>query len=126
MLNRVEPLRNELDRLQQKADSNKNKQAQVNKLISDLETSIALYKEEYAQLISQAQALKSSAQSVEVKVCNRIDIFSLTKMDTVLFIFSQFFKTILSQFMSLTVSVLQAWKKNVEFRKLPPRKCGYL
>ena len=123
MLNRVEPLRNELDRLQQKADSNKNKQAQVNKLISDLEMSIALYKEEYAQLISQAQALKSSAQSVEVKVSNIIIFFS--PKWTPFGLFSARFWTILSQFMSFTVSVLQAWK-NVEFRKLLPRKCGYL
>ena len=125
MLNRVEPLRNELDRLQQKADSNKNKQAQVNKLISDLETSIALYKEEYAQLISQAQALKSSAQSVEVKVCNRIDIFSLTKMDTVLFIFSQLFDYFVPIYV-LNSFCFTGLEKNVEFRKLLPRKCGYL
>ena len=68
MLNRVEPLRNELDRLQQKAEGNKKKQEEVNKLIMDLEKSIALYKEEYAQLISQAQAIKSDAEAVEIKV----------------------------------------------------------
>ncbi|XP_022096690.1 cytoplasmic dynein 1 heavy chain 1-like isoform X2 [Acanthaster planci] len=68
MLHRVEPLRNELDRLEKEANKNKIKQEQVNKLIADLEHSIAGYKEEYAQLISQAQAIKSDLEAVEIKV----------------------------------------------------------
>ena len=68
MLHRVEPLRNELDRLEKEADKNKVKQEQVNKLVAELEHSIAGYKEEYAQLISQAQAIKSDLESVEIKV----------------------------------------------------------
>jgi len=40
----------------------------MTKLIATLETSIAKYKEEYAQLISQAEAIKSSLKTVQDKV----------------------------------------------------------
>ncbi|XP_072172912.1 cytoplasmic dynein 1 heavy chain 1-like [Diadema setosum] len=68
MLKRVEPLRNELGRLEDEANGNKLKQEEVNKLINQLERSISHYKEEYAQLISQAQAIKSDLESVQIKV----------------------------------------------------------
>ena len=42
---------------------------EVNKLVAELERSISGYKEEYAVLISQAQAIKSGLASVEAKVC---------------------------------------------------------
>ena len=54
MLNRVEPLRNELDSLESEANVNRQKNEEVQKLIGELEGSIARYKEEYAILISQA------------------------------------------------------------------------
>mgnify|MGYP001801224727 FL=1 len=38
-------------------------------MISDLERSIAKYKEEYAVLIAEVQAIKSDLASVEKKVC---------------------------------------------------------
>lgn len=41
---------------------------QVKNLISQLEQSIASYKEEYAQLIAQAQAIKSDLENVQAKV----------------------------------------------------------
>ncbi|XP_071963522.1 cytoplasmic dynein 1 heavy chain 1-like [Antedon mediterranea] len=68
MLHRVEPLRNQLKDLESKADENKHEMDEVNKVIDGLERSIARYKEEYAQLISQAQAIKSTLESVEIKV----------------------------------------------------------
>lgn len=68
MLNRVEPLRNELDALESQANENKLKGQEVMKLIADLEKSISMYKEEYALLISQAQAIKTSLSAVELKV----------------------------------------------------------
>lgn len=68
MLNKVEPLRNELSRLEGEADKNKQKQEQVNRLVAELEKSITKYKEEYAQLISQAQAIKADLEAVEIKV----------------------------------------------------------
>ena len=68
MLNKVEPLRNELDSLEAEAQVNIQKNEEVQKLIHDLEASIARYKEEYAILISQAQAIKADLAAVEGKV----------------------------------------------------------
>lgn len=68
MLKRVEPLRNELLDLESQANDNKLKGDEVMKLIADLERSIAKYKEEYALLISQAQAIKADLSAVEMKV----------------------------------------------------------
>ena len=68
MLKRVEPLRNELNTLEDDAKENRLKGDEVNKIISDLEKSISKYKEEYAVLISQAQAIKADLSAVETKV----------------------------------------------------------
>jgi dynein heavy chain 1 len=68
MLKRVEPLREELNSLEQQAETNKCKGEEVKDLISQLELSIASYKEEYAQLISQAQAIKTDLENVQGKV----------------------------------------------------------
>ena len=69
MLNRIEPLRNELSSLENEAVENKHKYAEIQKVIADLEKSISRYKEEYALLISQAQAIKTDLANVEAKVC---------------------------------------------------------
>ena len=68
MLNRVDPLRRELQSLEQAAEVKKNEAEKMTKLISTLEASIARYKEEYAQLISQAEAIKTSLKTVQDKV----------------------------------------------------------
>lgn len=68
MLKRVEPLRNKLHELETQAEENRLKGEEVNKLIQGLEQSIAKYKEEYAVLISQAQAIKADLSAVEAKV----------------------------------------------------------
>lgn len=68
MLKRVEPLREELHSLEQQAATNKCKGEEVKNLILQLELSIASYKEEYAQLISQAQAIKTDLENVQGKV----------------------------------------------------------
>ena len=68
MLKRVEPLRNELKELETQAEENRLKGDEVNKLIQGLEQSISKYKEEYAVLISQAQAIKADLAAVEAKV----------------------------------------------------------
>ncbi|XP_052769398.1 cytoplasmic dynein 1 heavy chain 1-like isoform X2 [Mya arenaria] len=68
MLKRVEPLRNELGALESQAEENKLKGDEVMKVIADLERSISKYKEEYALLISQAQAIKADLSAVEMKV----------------------------------------------------------
>ncbi|XP_016335882.1 cytoplasmic dynein 1 heavy chain 1 [Sinocyclocheilus anshuiensis] len=68
MLKRVEPLRNELQKLEDDAKDNKTKAEEVEQMIRDLENSIARYKEEYAVLISEAQAIKADLAAVEAKV----------------------------------------------------------
>ncbi|XP_030020118.2 dynein heavy chain, cytoplasmic isoform X1 [Manduca sexta] len=68
MLKRVEPLRNELQALEDRAQSNVTAGNEVSELIGQLEKSIASYKEEYAQLISQAQAIKTDLENVQAKV----------------------------------------------------------
>lgn len=68
MLKRVEPLRNELKALEDRAQSNVTAGDEVRELIAQLEKSIASYKEEYAQLISQAQAIKTDLENVQAKV----------------------------------------------------------
>ncbi|XP_069493861.1 cytoplasmic dynein 1 heavy chain 1 [Ambystoma mexicanum] len=68
MLKRVEPLRNELQKLEDDAKDNQAKADEVEQMIRDLESSIARYKEEYAVLISEAQAIKADLAAVEAKV----------------------------------------------------------
>ncbi|KAK3866515.1 hypothetical protein Pcinc_027959 [Petrolisthes cinctipes] len=68
MLKRVEPLRNELHSLETMAEENKKKHEDVKALISGLERSIAAYKDEYAVLIAQAQAIKTDLENVQAKV----------------------------------------------------------
>ena len=70
MLSRVEPLKNELNALEVEANENRHKNEEMMNLITNLEKSIARYKEEYAVLISQAQAIKADLASVETKVSN--------------------------------------------------------
>jgi dynein heavy chain 1, cytosolic len=68
MLKRVEPLRDELQSLENQAETNVNHGEEVKKLIADLEQSISAYKEEYALLISQAQTIKADLENVQAKV----------------------------------------------------------
>jgi dynein heavy chain 1 len=68
MLKRVEPLRDELSSLERQAATNIKHGQEVKELVTQLEQSIAAYKEEYAQLISQAQAIKADLENVQAKV----------------------------------------------------------
>ncbi|KAK3093975.1 hypothetical protein FSP39_022394 [Pinctada imbricata] len=68
MLKRIEPLRNELKGLETQAMENRQKAEEVDRVIADLERSISKYKEEYAVLISEAQAIKTNLATVEAKV----------------------------------------------------------
>lgn len=72
MLKRVEPLRNELQKLEDDAKDNQQKANEVEQMIRDLEASIARYKEEYAVLISEAQAIKADLAAVEAKVSHAL------------------------------------------------------
>lgn len=68
MLQKVDPLRQELQTNEDKMLVNQSKLESVADMIGELEKSIAQYKEEYAALISEAQAIKATLASVEAKV----------------------------------------------------------
>merc|ERR1719495_1400349 len=68
MLKRVEPLRNELQALEDAAGTKQREADEMTALIDKLEKSINSYKEEYAQLISQAEAIKNDLKQVQDKV----------------------------------------------------------
>ncbi len=68
MLNKVEPLRNELLELEEAATVKQREAEEMTRVIGRLEASINNYKEEYAQLISQAEAIKSDLKQVQDKV----------------------------------------------------------
>ena len=68
MLKRVEPLRNELQALEDAAGTKQREADEMTAVIAKLEKSINSYKEEYAQLISQAEAIKNDLKQVQDKV----------------------------------------------------------
>lgn len=68
MLHKVDPLRNELKRLEVDAQKKTEEGEAVKQRIAVLEQSIAAYKEEYAQLIGQAETIKADLASVQEKV----------------------------------------------------------
>ncbi|EIN13444.1 dynein heavy chain protein 1 [Punctularia strigosozonata HHB-11173 SS5] len=68
ILDRVEPLRNEVQSLEEQAENTKKQAAMMVKMISELEASIQKYKEEYALLISDTQAIKAEMDRVQGKV----------------------------------------------------------
>lgn len=71
MLKRVDPLRSELKALEERAETTRIKGEEMKKIIFELEESIAKYKEEYAVLISEANAIKADLSTVEAKVRGR-------------------------------------------------------
>lgn len=76
MLKRIEPLRNELLSLQTEAQANKSRAEETDRAVAHLEQSIAAYKEEYANLVSQCQAIKTDLASVQSKVDRSIALLA--------------------------------------------------
>ncbi|KAF9243765.1 dynein heavy chain and region D6 of dynein motor-domain-containing protein [Melanogaster broomeanus] len=68
ILDKVEPLRNEVQSLEMQAETTKKQAAQIITIVAELEAKIAKYKEEYALLISETQAIKSEMERVQNKV----------------------------------------------------------
>lgn len=68
ILDRVGPLRQEVENLEAAAQSTKEEAKETQILIKNLEDSIARYKTEYAALISETQAIKAEMTTVESKV----------------------------------------------------------
>lgn len=74
MLNKVEPLREELQALEATAEANQLKSEHLNQLITELEEKISKYKIEYAELISEAQKIKTDLSTVEAKVDRSVNL----------------------------------------------------
>ncbi|KAI0009506.1 cytoplasmic dynein heavy chain [Xylariaceae sp. FL0662B] len=68
ILDRVGPLREEVDHLEEQALQTKAEAKAVENTITSLEQSIATYKTEYAALISETQAIKAEMARVQFKV----------------------------------------------------------
>ena len=68
MLKKVDPLRRELKQLEKLSTETRIKGEEIEKVIKELEESIARYKDEYAILISEANAIKNDLATVEAKV----------------------------------------------------------
>lgn len=68
ILDKVEPLRNEVQSLEQEAETTKKQAHAMIKMIAQLEAKIEKYKEEYARLISETQAIKTEMERVQSKV----------------------------------------------------------
>ncbi|TGZ77375.1 dynein heavy chain [Ascodesmis nigricans] len=68
ILDRVGPLRDEVDQLERQAEQTKEQALAMQQTIIELENNIARFKEEYAVLISETQALKTEMSRVEFKV----------------------------------------------------------
>nr|KAJ3421295.1 hypothetical protein HK105_003977 [Polyrhizophydium stewartii] len=68
ILERVGPLREEVSQLEKSAEETQQKAISINQMIKDLEESIAVYKGEYAVLISETQTLKREMELVKDRV----------------------------------------------------------
>ncbi|KAJ5945842.1 hypothetical protein N7454_002681 [Penicillium verhagenii] len=68
ILDRVGPLREEVDQLEEQALQTKAEAQAIENTIQSLESSIATYKAEYAALISETQAIKMEMSRVQFKV----------------------------------------------------------
>ena len=68
ILDRIGPLREEAELLEEQALQTKAEAQAIENTIGDLERSIAQYKSEYADLISETQAIKTEMSRVEIKV----------------------------------------------------------
>ncbi|CAG8531180.1 10166_t:CDS:10, partial [Acaulospora colombiana] len=76
ILDRVGPLRNEVNELQNQLEEMKLKATSLERMIEDLENKIAVYKEEYGTLISQKENIKQDMLSVKNKVDRSLTLLS--------------------------------------------------
>ncbi|KAI7869607.1 dynein heavy chain [Mucor mucedo] len=76
ILDRVGPLREELNQLQRSSDDTKNQAVEIEQMIAGLEKSIGRYKDEYAALVGETQLIKSEMERVKFKVDRSITLLS--------------------------------------------------
>ena len=66
--NSIQPLREEVDRLEGEADKAKESKEVIEKEVEELEKSIGQYKTDYANLIRDVEALKAEMEAVSTKI----------------------------------------------------------
>ncbi|KAI7899864.1 dynein heavy chain [Cokeromyces recurvatus] len=76
ILDRVGPLREELNQLQKSSEDTKNQAIEIEQMIVELEASISRYKEEYAALVGETQLIKAEMERVKSKVDRSITLLS--------------------------------------------------
>ncbi|CAI2172645.1 16667_t:CDS:10, partial [Funneliformis geosporum] len=76
ILDRIGPLRNEVDQLQKKQEETKMKAVSMQKMISELEDKIKEYKSDYESLISQKQTIQDVMLKVKTKVDRSLTLLS--------------------------------------------------
>ncbi|KAJ1022342.1 hypothetical protein NDA13_005252 [Ustilago tritici] len=74
ILDKVGPLRDEVQSLEQQAEDTKLQASQIVDMIAELENSIATYKDEYAALISETQAIKAEMERVQNRVSRSMQL----------------------------------------------------
>ena len=76
ILDRVGPLRDEVQSLEDQAYTTKEQASTIFTMIGELEARIQQYKEEYAGLISETQAIKAEMEKVQSKVERSVTLLS--------------------------------------------------
>lgn len=74
ILDRVGPLRDEVDSLEAQAEETKQQAVHLTEMIRELEADIERYKNEYAALISETQAIKTEMERVQKRVDRSIQL----------------------------------------------------
>ncbi|MES1911448.1 MAG: hypothetical protein MHM6MM_003872 [Cercozoa sp. M6MM] len=74
VLSQVDPMRREMDQLQQELDKLGSQHAQLEHEIGDLESRIAQYKEEYKHLVTACERIRVETQEVATKVQRSVDL----------------------------------------------------
>lgn len=76
ILDKVGPLREEVQMLEDQAETTMHQAAALSSMISELEARIAAYKDEYAALISETQAIKSEMEKVQTRVDRSVKLLN--------------------------------------------------
>ncbi|GAA6000808.1 hypothetical protein JCM10207_004669 [Rhodosporidiobolus poonsookiae] len=74
ILDKVGPLRNEVQQLEDQAETTMHQANALTSMISELEARIAAYKDEYAALISETQLIKTEMEKVQTRVDRSITL----------------------------------------------------
>ena len=81
ILDKVKPLREEVNGLEDKAETTRLNAMNMGSIIDGLEKKIQLYKSEYATLVSEAQLLKMEAHKVEEKLFKSVELLESLKSE---------------------------------------------